>query len=148
MPGLFDIRMFYRHIHFLSCSHACFVLSVVLLSMQGCSLDSAALTVLFVLLLSMQGFRTRLCCSHACFVYSVMLLFMQYSLARLCCSLHAFCNLFLAFMTDFTLSGRATRNRFIGSAGKVCSIRHLVQNTYWQYLHTFSHIGTTVSNCG
>ena len=62
--------------------------------------------------------------------------------------LHAFCNLSLAFMTDFKLSDKTTRNGFTALAGKVCSICCLARNTCWQDLHTFSLIGTTALHCG
>ena len=93
--SILDIRMklhnslLYRHC-FLSCSCACFVVSVFFSSMHS-------------LLASFT-------CSHACHVLSIQLL----SLCTVCslvsdALLLAFCNLSLAFIGDLTLSGTRTQ---------------------------------------
>ena len=149
----------------LCCSHTCHVLFVLL---HVCSLDSASLMLALYSLsccclsnvcsldsaaLMLALYCLSCCClSNVCSLDSAALMLVLYSLSYCCLDsaalLHAFCNLSLAFMTDFMLSGKVTRNHFIALAGKVCSICLLARNTCWQDLHTFSLIGTIALHCG
>ena len=128
----------------LCCSHACHMLFVFCCCLcKVCSLDCAVLTLVICSLFCC-------CLCKVCSLDSAALTLAMCSLFCCClCNiwsldsaalLHAFCNLSLAIMTDFMLSGKVTRNRFMALAGKVCSICRLAWNTCWQDLHTFSLI--------
>ena len=126
-----------------TCSHACHLLSILLLSMQSLLASITcchACLVFSVLFLSMQSLLASFICSHGCHVLlfcsflcnvcSLVSIVLMVAMCFLFCShlrkvsdalFLSFCNLSLAFVTDLTLSDCNTRFHGFVSQIMLCS---------------------------